>query len=201
MLFISTNGFYFPATVITTSGRSVTSHNTGTNTDHVDFSTNGLTKKTAPYVVGRTKVGLSCTRRSRLRSSLDSVLWSYFKTASSYGNFSKISWRSSVMAHWQRLLMIRLNTLENFTVSGSQQRSTAWVLCLAECLFLLSLEVPSIRFLCNILCFQVLCLRESLKSIASSSCAFDEFYIWSRGDKWREAHVSFRARYHILIAS
>ena len=54
-----------------------------------------LTKKTAPYVVGRTNFGLSCTRRSWLRSTLDSVLWSYFKTASSYGNFSKISWRSS----------------------------------------------------------------------------------------------------------
>ena len=35
----------FPATVTTNSGRRLTSHNTGTNTDHVDFSTNGWPRK------------------------------------------------------------------------------------------------------------------------------------------------------------
>ena len=126
------------------SRRRVASHNTGTNTDHMDFSTNSWPRKERHWWwcrcsnKGRSLLHSSFLTEECSRScpvillSNSEQLWQFKQN-----RLTKFGHGSLTTA----LLMIQLNTLENFTVSGSQQRSTAWVLCLEECLFPLSLEV------------------------------------------------------------
>ena len=120
---------FFPATVTTNSGRRLTSHNTGTNTDHVDFSTNGWPRKERQIPV------MSLLEQSPVSVALVALEWGVFDS-----RFCPVILLSNSKQLWQfqqnrlrkfghgslttALLQIQLNTPVNFTVRGSQQRPT-----------------------------------------------------------------------------